>query len=48
VGDPRFRDPAAHDYTLLAGSPAIDKGAKLPDREYTGSAPDLGAAEYAP
>jgi nitrous oxidase accessory protein NosD len=46
--DPRFKDPAAHDFTLLAGSPAIDKGAQVADMEYTGSAPDIGAAEFAP
>ncbi len=47
-GDPMFMDPAAHDFTLRAGSPAIDKGAQVADREYSGSAPDIGAAEYAP
>ncbi len=48
VGDPKFRDPAAHDYTLLPGSPAIDRGIVLPDTEYAGRGPDLGAAEAAP
>ena len=48
VGDPKFRDPSAHDYTLLPGSPAIDRGMVLPDIEYVGSGPDLGAAEAAP
>ena len=48
VGDPKFRDPATHDYSLLPGSPAIDRGVVLPDTEYTGRGPDLGAVEAAP
>ncbi|MET1232078.1 MAG: right-handed parallel beta-helix repeat-containing protein [Candidatus Limnocylindrales bacterium] len=48
VADPRFRDPAGQDFTLQAGSPAIDRGVRLADRPFEGLAPDLGSTESAP
>jgi hypothetical protein len=43
-----FSNPLQRDYTLRAGSPAIDKGKVIPGWEttFSGSAPDLGAYEY--
>jgi hypothetical protein len=43
-----FSNPMQRDYTLRAGSPAIDKGKVIPGWEtsFSGSAPDLGAYEY--
>jgi hypothetical protein len=42
-----FTNPRKRDYTLRAGSPAIDKGEVIPGfvDTYNGSAPDLGAYE---
>ncbi|HYQ44006.1 MAG TPA: right-handed parallel beta-helix repeat-containing protein [Polyangiaceae bacterium] len=52
VGDPLFTDPTNFDYSLKAGSPAINKGFNLAvDRNgstsglYNGSAPDIGWSE---
>ncbi len=53
-GDPRFRDPQAGDFDLLAGSPAIDHGSaeEAPVVDFAGrSRPqgagfDIGAYEY--
>jgi parallel beta-helix repeat protein len=42
---PRFVDRARHDYRLRAGSPAIDKGARVIGG-YRGRAPDIGRFEY--
>ncbi|MFN7976420.1 MAG: PKD domain-containing protein, partial [Acidobacteriota bacterium] len=44
---PQFQNPAAGDYTLAAGSPAIDRGTPIPgiDDGFVGTAPDLGAFE---
>lgn len=46
-GDPLFSNAAAGDYTLRAGSPAIDAALRLPgiNDAYLGSAPDIGALE---
>jgi hypothetical protein len=47
AGDPMFTSPAGGDYTLRAGSPAIDGALRLfgiNDR-YNGPAPDMGAHE---
>jgi hypothetical protein len=43
--DPMFANPSGGDFSLQAGSPAIDAGtdAGLP---FAGSAPDIGAVEY--
>jgi hypothetical protein len=43
-----FSNPVQRDYTLRAGSPAVDKGKIVPGWEttFSGSAPDLGAYEY--
>jgi hypothetical protein len=54
--DQLFVDPAAHDYHLKAGSPAIDRGTVLSDvtddlegnPRPVGSAYDIGAYEFAP
>jgi parallel beta-helix repeat protein len=45
--DPLFSDPARHDYTLSAGSPAIDSAWRLAGvtDDYNGSAPDRGYDE---
>ena len=51
--DPLFTDQAANDFTLQAGSPAIDKGVVIAgvndgtagSTAYLGAAPDLGYAE---
>ncbi len=45
--DPRFANAAANDYTLLAGSPAIDTGTVVAPYTdgYAGTAPDIGAYE---
>ena len=52
IGDPLFKDPSTFDYSLLSGSPAINKGFNLGvDRNgsstglYNGSAPDIGCSE---
>jgi len=44
----KFTDPVHRDFTLRAGSPAIDKGVVMPGlvTTFQGSAPDLGAYEY--
>jgi hypothetical protein len=42
----KFTNPVNRDYTLRAGSPAIDKGVVVPGFTYQGAAPDLGAYEY--
>jgi hypothetical protein len=46
-GDPLFANAAAGDYTLAAGSPAIDGGMRLPgiNDAFAGAAPDIGAHE---
>jgi len=43
-----FADPVHRDYSLRAGSPAIDKGVVIPGwvETYHGTAPDLGAYEF--
>ena len=48
TGDPLFVSPAAGDYGVQAGSPAIDAGLLLPgiNDTYAGAGPDIGAAEY--
>jgi hypothetical protein len=43
--DPEMNNPAHTDFTLRAGSPAIDAGADIGE-PYSGSAPDIGAHEY--
>ncbi len=45
--DPRFVNPLAHDYRLLAGSPGIDAGQPIPGITdgFIGPAPDCGAYE---
>jgi hypothetical protein len=47
AGDPLFTDPAALDFTLRAGSPAIDAALRLPgiNDAFAGAAPDIGAHE---
>jgi hypothetical protein len=47
AGDPLFVSPATGDWTLQAGSPAVDAGLRLPglNDRYTGAAPDIGAHE---
>jgi len=44
----KFTDARSHDYSLRAGSPAIDKGVVVPGwvDTYKGAAPDLGAYEF--
>jgi len=44
----KFTDTANHDYSLQAGSPAIDKGVVVPGitESFQGAAPDLGAYEF--
>ncbi|GJM23159.1 MAG: hypothetical protein DHS20C15_30740 [Planctomycetota bacterium] len=46
--DPLLRDPAAGDFTLLGGSPAIDAGDPLAPLDPDGSLGDLGAHTYTP
>ncbi len=43
--DPRFVKPAAGDFRLAPGSPAIDAGTSFGGRAHRGKAPDLGAVE---
>jgi len=43
--DPLFTNPGAGDFTLQAGSPAIDIGTPIDGLAYTGAAPDAGAHE---
>jgi hypothetical protein len=43
--DPEMNHPAHADFTLRAGSPAIDAGVDIGE-PYSGSAPDIGAHEY--
>lgn len=47
-GDPMFTSSSTGDYTLKAGSPAIDTGVVLQGitRPYSGVAPDAGAHEF--
>lgn len=48
MADPQFVDGAAHDYRILAGSPALDRGTPAaPGEPYTGTAPDIGRYEGA-
>jgi hypothetical protein len=44
----RFSDPVKRNYSLRAGSPAIDAGTAVPgvSLSYSGAAPDLGAYEF--
>ncbi len=46
---PGFSNPNGGDFTLLPGSPNIDRGVLLPgiNDNFSGAAPDLGAFEYA-
>jgi len=48
-GPPALRDPGGGDFNLLPTSPNIDRGVKIPgiNDTYAGSAPDIGAFEYA-
>jgi Right handed beta helix region len=45
---PRFSDPASHDYSLASGSCLIDKGLVIPgiNDGFSGTAPDIGAFEH--
>ena len=47
-GDPLFASSSTGDFTLQAGSPAIDAAIVIPGitRSYAGAAPDIGANEY--
>jgi hypothetical protein len=47
AGAPSFVDPAAHDYRLQAGSPAVDAGMVVSgiSSPWAGSAPDIGRHE---
>ncbi len=47
-GDPLFNAAASGDYTLRAGSPAIDAAIRLPgiNDVWQGAAPDIGAFEF--
>ena len=55
TGDPRFADAAKGDFSLAAGSPAVDKGSTvagiMPTTDYfgnprpRGAGPDIGAIE---
>jgi hypothetical protein len=46
--DPLYTNPAAGDFTLRAGSPAIDGGMTIPGITdgHAGTAPDIGAYEF--
>jgi len=46
--DPLFMNLASGDFTLMAGSPMIDKGIQIPGfYDFIGASPDLGAKESA-
>jgi len=47
AGNPLFTNAAANDFSLLTGSPMIDRGAVIPGITdgYVGAAPDIGAYE---
>jgi len=47
IGNPLFANAPGNDFSLLAGSPMIDKGAVIPGITdgYVGAAPDIGAFE---
>jgi parallel beta-helix repeat protein len=46
MADPRFVDGAAHDYRLVAGSAALDRGIPIaPGEAFLGPAPDIGRYE---
>jgi Right handed beta helix region len=46
-GSPQFTNAATGDYTLAAGSPAVDGGLRMPgiNDAFSGAAPDIGAHE---
>jgi parallel beta-helix repeat protein len=46
--DPKFINPSTGNYSLQAGSPAIDRGTSISGvtTSYAGSAPDIGDREY--
>jgi len=48
TGNPLFANAAGDNFSLLAGSPMIDKGAVVPGITdgYVGAAPDIGAYEW--
>ena len=47
AGDPLFTSSATGDWTLQAGSPAVDAGVRMPglNDRYFGLVPDMGAHE---
>jgi len=50
VVDPKLRDPQGGDFRLRFGSSAIDAGVLIPgvnDKNFQGTAPDIGALEFA-
>jgi hypothetical protein len=46
LGDPIFVNPAADDYRLSSGSPAIDAGDPASGTGFPGGRADIGAVEY--